>query len=204
MSKAQKQLDSILIPGEVVEGKAVQVLVLALLGLHRRRMIVATNNRCIYIIRGLFGGFTPVTRRWQDIDGVYFKVGVLSAWLPVTWRFQTDLASTGDQKGDLWNELINKASKGLRKAEAEGVYRICQAQEQAWREKRRLREIEELRAQSGGMLLGSSPSGVGVGLSSHNEDDPIARLAVAKQMLDRNLVSDSEYQSIKTQILSRV
>ena len=40
---------------------------------------------------------------------------------------------------------------GLNPEQAQAVYRICQAQDQAWREKRRVREMEELRARSGGV-----------------------------------------------------
>ena len=40
------------------------------------------------------------------------------------------------------------------------------AQDQAWREKRRVRELEEMRARSGGIQLGSSGAGAGLASSS--------------------------------------
>ena len=70
------------------------------------------------------------------------RVGVFSADLGIRAGKATDLASLG-ASGSQRVELT-----GLRKAQAQAVYRICQAQDQAWREKRRVRELEELRARS--------------------------------------------------------
>jgi hypothetical protein len=85
---------------------------------------------------------------------------------------------------------------GLRKDQAQAVYRICQAQDQAWREKRRIRELEELRARSGGVQI--NPGAPAAGLSS----DSVHRLQEAKQMLDARLITDSEYESLKARILA--
>ncbi len=87
---------------------------------------------------------------------------------------------------------------GLRKADAQAVYRICQAQEQAWREKRRLRELEELRAKSGGFQ-----GNVG-GSSSIAEEEPTERLRKAKAMLEQGLISDSEYETIKARVIGQL
>jgi hypothetical protein len=85
---------------------------------------------------------------------------------------------------------------GLRKEQAQAVYRICQAQDQAWREKRRIRELEELRARSGGVQI--NPGTPAAGVSS----DAVRRLQEAKQMLDARLITDSEYESLKARILA--
>ena len=45
---------------------------------------------------------------------------------------------------------------GLRKEQAQAMYRICQQHDQVWREKRRIRELEELRAKSGGVQIGGA------------------------------------------------
>jgi hypothetical protein len=84
--------------------------------------------------RGLIGGFTPVDLRWQDLKSVQINAGVFASDLSVTGLSQPDLASSGS--------VVTLTFDGLRKDEAQGVYRICQAQEEAWREKRRLRELE--------------------------------------------------------------
>ena len=104
----------------------------------------------------------------------------------------TDLASLGAQgaQGALFS--------GLRKDQAQAVYRICQTQDQAWREKRRVRELEELRARSGGIQVSSGPV---MGASSA-EGDAVRRLQEAKQLLDARLITDAEYEAIKAKIVS--
>jgi hypothetical protein len=156
---------------------------------HRRQLLAATSGRLICIERGLLGGYQVIDRRWQDLEGVHLKVGVLAADLSVQVGSSTDLAvegSGGAQRLEF---------TGLRKDGAQAVYRICQAQDQAWREKRRVRELEELRARSGGMQLSTaSPQGAGA--------DAVARLQQAKALLEARLISDSEYESIKAKIVS--
>jgi hypothetical protein len=92
---------------------------------------------------------------------------------------------------------------GLRKDQAQEVYRACQFQEQAWREKRRVRELEEMRARSGGVHLGGMPGSPGAG----GEDavrSPQARLQRAKDMLDQGLLNDAEYEQVKARILGEL
>ena len=89
---------------------------------------------------------------------------------------------------------------GLRKDQAQEVYRACQFQEQAWREKRRVRELEELRAKSGGVHLGGGVTGMAAGGGDATRS-PQARLQRAKEMLDQGLVTDAEYEQVKARIL---
>ena len=63
-----------------------------------------------------------------------------------------------------------------------------------------MRELEELRARSGGIQVsgagGYPPSGAGV------QSDAVRRLQEAKQMLDGKLITDAEYEAIKAKIVS--
>jgi len=159
---------------------------------HRRVLIAATSGRLIIIVRPLLGGFNLVSVRWQDLEEVTLRVGVLGAELGIRAGKATDLASLGAQ-GAQRLEL-----KGLRKDQAQAVYRICQAQDQAWREKRRVRELEELRARSGGIQVsGGAPSGATTG-----GDDAVRRLQEAKRLLDARLITDAEYEAIKAKIVA--
>jgi hypothetical protein len=88
--------------------------------------------------------------------------------------------------------------EGLRKDQAPAIYRICQQHDQIWREKRRVRELEELRAKSGGIQLGAAGSGA----AGDGESEPIRRLRQAREMLDAKLISDAEYESIKAKIVA--
>ena len=180
-------LRSVLIPGETLEAWAVQRRLYALA--HRRVLIAATSGRLIMLARRLLGGFDVTTIRWQDLEEVTLSVGMLSADLAVRAGKATDLASLGAQ-GAQRIEFT-----GLRKMQAQAVYRICQAQDQAWREKRRVRELEELRARSGGIQVGTASAPAG-------ESDAVRRLKEAKEMLDAKLITDAEYEAIKAKIVS--
>ena len=80
----------------------------------------------------------------------------------------------------------------LDKDQAKRFYGIAQQMEQEWREKRRAREMEEARARSGGVHV-SGPAAAA--------EDPVAKLAKAKQMLDQDLISEAEYDALKAKIL---
>jgi hypothetical protein len=184
------QLRSVLIPGETVEACAVQMRLFALL--HRRLMIAATSGRLVVLSRKLLGGFDVTTIRWQDLEEVTLHVGMLSADLAVRAGKATDLASLGSS-GSQRVEF-----RGLRRDQAQAVYRICQSQDQAWREKRRVRELEELRARSGGIQVSQAP----VAAVGAPGSDAVRRLQEAKQLLDARLITDSEYEAIKAKIIS--
>ncbi len=190
-SRALEALRTLLIPGEALESWAVQRRLFALT--HRRRLVAATSGRLLSVSRGLFGGFSTEDIRWQDLDDAQLRVGIVGATLTVTAFASTDLASASPGTA---HTLV---FPGLRKAEAQAVYRACQAQEQAWREKRRVRDLEELRAKSGGIqLAGGAP------LSGAGGDDarqPSARLQRAREMLQQGLMTDAEFEQVKSRIL---
>jgi hypothetical protein len=190
VSRPLAQLHSVLIAGETLEAWVIQRRPYALT--HRRVLIAATSGRLVVLSRRLLGGFDVTSIRWQDLEEVTLRVGMLAAQLSVRAGKATDLASLG-AAGAHPVEF-----QGLRKEQAQAVYRICQAQDQAWREKRRVRELEELRARSGGIQVMSAPiSGAG-----GFEGDAAHRLQEAKQLLDAKLITDSEYEAIKARIVA--
>jgi hypothetical protein len=195
LAGAVQHLNALLVPGETLVAYAVQRRLFALM--HRRVLVAATSGRLIRIQRGLFGGYSPVDMRWQDIESAHLRVGIFSAELTITSRGRQDLASTGQTVGTI-------GAEGLRKDEAEQVYRAAQAQEQSWREKRRVRDLDELRAKSGGIQLGGGAGMGGPAGAGAAGDDPLARLQRAKEMLSGGLITDSEYESIKAKIVDRM
>jgi hypothetical protein len=196
---ALEAIRSMLIPGETLEAMAIQRRVFALT--HRRRAVGATTGRLIVVERGMFGGFKPVDFRWQDLRESDVSVGVFGADLTLQAYRSSDLASNEGPPARL---VID----GLRKAEAQEVYRVCQARAQAWREKRRIRELEEMRAKAGGIQVGAlggsfggAPGGASTGGGDHS---PTARLARAKEMLEGGLLNDAEFEQIKAKILAEL
>lgn len=200
---ATQALRSLLIEGEQLEACAIQRRLFALK--HRRKMVGATTGRLIIVERGLFGGFHPTDLRWQDLRDARLDVGTFGATLHVDVYRSSDLASA---EGPPSSVVVT----GLRKLEAQEVYRACQTRAQAWREKRRIRELEELRAKSGGVQIGATRGmGSGIGVSSgamgstdDSESSPMARLQRAKDMLTSGLLNDAEFEQIKAKILAEL
>jgi hypothetical protein len=182
-------LQTILVRDETLEAWAIQRRWFALT--HRRQAVAATSNRLIALRRGLLGGFEYTDLRWQDLKEAHIGVGVLGATLRLTAESSADLATTQAPDRTL-------VYSGLNPEQAQAVYRICQAQDQAWREKRRVREMEELRARSGGVhIVGGAAGPLG-----GSTGDPMQRLEQARRMLAAKLISDAEYEAIKAKILS--
>jgi len=192
LQRPLEYLRSILIPAETLEAWAVQHRLFALT--HRRVLIAATSGRLIMLTRHLISGFDVTDIRWQDLEEVTLRVGIVAAELAIRAGRAADLASQGTT-GSRHLDFV-----GLRKEQAQAVYRICQAQDQAWREKRRVRELEELRARSGGIQVSSGP--LPGGTAAGGGSDAVRRLQEAKQMLDAKLITDAEYEAIKAKIVS--
>jgi hypothetical protein len=190
---ALQNLNSVLTLDEKLEAWAIQRRVFAL-G-HRRVALGATTGRFLAVTRPLFGGFDLADIRWQDLKEIHLHVGVLGASLQLTAFNGPDLASAS-------GPTLSLLYEGLRKDQAQALYRICQAHDQAWREKRRVRDLEELRARSGGIQLSGSGSTNGTAASS--DGDAASRLRSAKSMRDTGLITDSEYESLKAKIISNV
>ncbi|MEP6990551.1 MAG: PH domain-containing protein [bacterium] len=191
LETAMSELNGLLVPGERLLAVAVQRRLFALS--HRRTIVAATTGRFIALRRGLIGGYKPFDIRWQDLHDANITAGAFGATLTVSTLAHADLA-TREGAG------VPHAFEGLRKLEAQHVYQLCQAQEQSWREKRRVRDLDEMRAESGGVQIGGSIGGVAAGVAS-NAGDPTARLRRAKEMLDGGLITDAEYESIKARVV---
>ena len=190
LNKALEHLNSVLVTGETIEAWAIQRRLFALTS--RRILIAATSGRFIKIKRGLLGGFDMADFRWQDLGDAKIKVGIFGADIFMKVFGSADLAISKDS-----NQML--VLPGFRKEQAEKIYRLAQAQDQSWREKRRIRELEEMRAKSGGVTIGTSAINQPAGNAS---DDAASKLQQAKQMLDNKLITDSEFESIKARIIS--
>jgi hypothetical protein len=193
--RALEILRSLLTVDETLEAWALQHRLFALT--HRRLCIAATSGRFISLSRRLLGGYDSEDIRWQDLKETRIRAGILAADLTLVAQSSSDL-NIGSEVNRVWT------FEGLRKDAAQGIYRICQQHDQVWREKRRVRELEELRAKSGGIQLANNPAAYsGAAADARGaESEPARRLRQAREMLDAKLISDSEYESIKAKIVS--
>jgi hypothetical protein len=199
---AWDQLQSVLISGESMIAHALQHRLYALV--HRRHVAAATTGRFLFLRRPLLGGYQLIDVRWQDLKEARISVGMFTA--TVTIDFSTNLSDTAVGEADS-KSLV---ASGLTIAAAQALYRECQAQGQIWREKRRVRSLEEMRAHAGGVQIatGVYPSGAasetmsdGAGRIEQRAGDPAQRLARAKAMLVQGLISDAEFEAIKAKII---
>ena len=186
-------LQGLLTSGETLEAWAVQHRLFALT--HRRACIAATSGRFISLNRRLLGGYESADIRWQDLKATRISAGIIAADLTLVAQASADL-NIGAEVDRVWT------FRGLRKDQAQALYRICQQHDQVWREKRRIRELEELRAKSGGVQIGSGQAAYSGGDAAGAESEPARRLRQAREMLDAKLISDSEFESIKAKIVS--
>ena len=192
LSTGLEELTGLLVPGERLLAYAVQRRLFALS--HRRVIAAATTGRFIGLLRGLLGGYVPYDVRWQDLKDVNIRAGVFGADLMISSLATDDFGSR--EHGARGRRMF----EGLRKEQAQQVYKICQAQEQSWREKRRVRDLDELRAESGGVQFGNMPM-AGSAPAQSAGTDPTERLRRAKEMLDGGLITDTEYESIKARVV---
>ena len=186
-------LKGLLTSGETLEAWAVQHRLYALT--HRRACIAATSGRFISLKRRLLGGYDSADIRWQDLKEARISAGIIAADLTLVAQNSSDL-NIGAEVNRVWTFA------GLHKEQAQAMYRICQQHDQVWREKRRIRELEELRAKSGGVQFGNGPAAYGAADAAGGESEPARRLRQAREMLDAKLISDSEFESIKAKIVS--
>jgi hypothetical protein len=188
-------LQGLLTAGETLEAWAAQHRLFALT--HRRVCIAATSGRFISLTRRLLGGYDSADIRWQDLKETRIRAGIVAADLTLVAQSSSDL-NLGSEVNRVWT------FEGLHKDQAQAMYRICQQHDQVWREKRRVRELEELRAKSGGVQIsGAGPGAAGVGtVAAGAESEPVRRLRQAREMLEAKLISDSEFESIKAKIVS--
>ena len=126
VNKALEHLKSVLVQGETLDAWAIQIRLFALL--HRRILIAATSGRFIKIQRGIFGGFEMTDFRWQDLGDAKIKVGIFGADIYMKIFSSTDLSISKDSASIL-------SIEGFKKDQLQQIYRLAQAQDQAWRKK---------------------------------------------------------------------
>ena len=195
---AWEQLRSLLVSGEAVVAHALQHRLYALI--HRRRLVAATTGRFILMTRALLGGYDPVSVRWQDLKDVSLSVGTFTASVAIL--YSANLSDTAGGEGD--TRIIRAG--GLVIDQAQALYRECQAQEQSWREKRRIRTLEETRAAAGGVQIatGVYPQGGAdrsLDIAAGSAESPAQRLGRARDMRAQGLITDSEYEAVKARIV---
>jgi len=187
LQKIASEVTAILTPNEEIIYLALQNPTAMTI---KKDAVVVTSNRIILYKPGVLGRISFVDFQWRDVVSVKMNQGMLSTEITVE--------NTSGQAQRVGN---------LEKEQAKRLYGIAQQFEQEWRERRRVREMEEARARSGGVFLGSMPFSAGPGVPApaapaEPAEDPVQRMAKAKAMWDQGLITETEYQALKAKILS--
>ena len=147
--------------------------------------VVVTTRRFILYRPKLFGRMDFEDLLWQDVIDIRVSQQLLGASIKVKGKRNQD-----------GGEYLTM--KGLVKEQARSLYAKAQEIEEQWREKGRIRNMEEERARSGGVFL-QSPAGPP---ASAGGSDVEARLAKLKSLHGQALISDAEYEARKAQIIA--
>tara|TARA_B100000902_G_C27089391_1_gene803044 strand:- start:101 stop:847 length:747 start_codon:yes stop_codon:yes gene_type:complete len=190
--KAMVKLDNTLMKDEAIIYKGIDKRPFALFS--RRSVFAVTNSRIINLQRGLLGGYEMMDYQWKDLKDVQISENVLPGICGSTLTFSFFKSPWIIVYPDLKT--------------ASEIYKVAQLQEQAWEEKRRIRDMEETRAQAGGISIGNTGAPSPTGLSSSNNksmstSDIADELIKIKDLLDKGILSDVEFQEMKSKILSR-
>ena len=185
-AKAERIVQTTLMAGEQLISQTIQHRVFALW--HRREVLAITDSRVILVRRGMIGGFKMSDIQWKDLKDVTIEQNVMDSICGSNLRF------------DHLNPAVPAmAMDGVRSEVASTMYARAQSEEQAWEEKRRVRAMEEVRAAAGGVVV-HAPSPQSSGASGGNRMlDEIQR---AKKLLDDGVISDAEFQEMKSKILA--
>ena len=183
MDKALAKLADTLMEGEGLIHQGCDCRPFALFS--RRQVFEITNSRVIVLQRGLLGGFTMQDFQWKDLQDATVEEMVLPSVCGSTLTFNNSITA-----------CITYPPSDV----ANAMYRIAQKEEQAWDEKRRVRAMEETRAAAGGITLNAGQSAPDQQQSVSSIGDEIMRF---KQMLDDGIISDAEFQEMKSKLLSK-
>ncbi len=134
VARAIEKLRSVLTSGEVVREGVFQLRLWALT--HRRSLVATTDRRIIFFRRGLFGGFAMTDFQWQDVKNAHVK----EHFFPACFGADLTIVSRDGRMVKM---------PGLDSVQARRIYAFAQAQEQAWREKNRIRATWRSRSDAG-------------------------------------------------------
>lgn len=184
---AKEKIQNSLMEGESLVASGLEKRLFSLFS--RRSCIAVTDSRVLHFDRPLLGGFKMVDFQWKDVRDAELSENMLPDW------FGANLSIKHSQPKR--NVDINVTLEL-----ANTIYKYAQKQEQAWEEKNRMRKIEEERAKAGGTYI-TSPAAESGNSGTEDKKSVMDEIKEAKQMLDENVISDAEFDELKSKILSR-
>jgi hypothetical protein len=186
IEKVQQKLHDSLMDGEsiVVHGNEMRPYAL----FSRRSLIAISNSRVIYFKRPILGGFSMIDIQWKDVTDAELSQNILPNICGSKISFTHSIEKN--------NIIINISSEP-----ATQIYKYAQKEEQAWEEKHRIRAIEETRAAAGGTYI--NPPSSTAPANQPEGKSVLDEINEAKEMLDQGIISDAEFNELKSKILNQ-
>ena len=151
-------------------------------------IVVMTNRRFIHYKPDMFGRASFREYIWRDLRSVELEENV--------WRSTLTIHVSEGESMRVDN---------LIKEQARRLYSIAQQMEENVREELRLREMEEKRAEAGGIYLpGGSTAAFSAGSTAAPAEEPAQALSKLKQLMEAGLITADEYEAKKKEILARL
>ncbi len=150
-------------------------------------ILVLTNRRFMHYKPDLFGRAKFTDYIWRDMRAVDLEENV--------WRATLSIHAVNGETIRVDN---------LVKEQARRLYAIAQQMEENVREELRLRQMEEKRAEAGGVFLPGSSMGAFTTSTAAPTDEPVQALSKLKQLMEAGLVTPDEYETKKKEILARL
>jgi hypothetical protein len=151
-------------------------------------IMVLTNRRFMHYKPDLFGRAKFTDYIWRDMRSVELEENV--------WRSTLTIHVSNGESMRVDN---------LVKEQARRLYAIAQQMEENVREELRLRQMEEKRAEAGGIYLpGGAMSGMATSSTAAPAEEPVQALSKLKQLMEAGLISAEEFETKKREILARL
>lgn len=150
-------------------------------------IVVLTNRRFMHYKPDLFGRAKFVDYIWRDLRSAELVENVFRATI-------TFFAADG--------ETIKVDN--MVKEQARRLYSIAQQMEENVREELRLRQMEEKRAEAGGVYLPGMMGAPAAGSTAAPADEPLQALSKLKQLMEAGLITPEEFETKKKEILARL
>jgi len=193
-NRLNEEIGSILTSGETILAVATQNVINSPIN---RDSAVVTSRRLIIYRPRLLGRMDLDDMLWQDVTDVRLSSKLLGAVIQVTAKKKLPTGAV---------EAVQRRIDGLDRTAARKLYAVAQEIEEQWREKNRVRQMEEERARAGGVYLSGqnlpnlNPGQSGTSTAASVED----RLRKLKSLHEQGLITDAEYESRKSQIIAEL
>lgn len=151
-------------------------------------IMVLTNRRFMHYKPDLFGRAKFTDYIWRDMRSVELEENV--------WRSTLTIHVSNGESMRVDN---------LVKEQARRLYAIAQQMEENVREELRLRQMEEKRAEAGGIYLpGGAMGSMATSSTAAPAEEPVQALSKLKQLMEAGLITAEEFETKKKEILARL